>query len=69
MKVVLQQISSVNADFFEKAQKRLDNLTKPQGSLGRLEEFAGRLVAITENTMPELGQEGGFHLCRRPRGC
>jgi nicotinate-nucleotide--dimethylbenzimidazole phosphoribosyltransferase len=57
MKETLQKISPVRSDFFEKAQKRLDNLTKPQGSLGRLEEFAGRLVAITENTMPELGKK------------
>lgn len=60
MKETLQKISPVNSAFFEKAQKRLDNLTKPQGSLGRLEEFAGRLVAITENEMPELGKKVVF---------
>ncbi|MEK7237956.1 MAG: nicotinate-nucleotide--dimethylbenzimidazole phosphoribosyltransferase, partial [Nitrospirota bacterium] len=42
------------------AQKRLDNLTKPQGSLGRLEEFARRVVAITENLMPELDKKAIF---------
>jgi nicotinate-nucleotide--dimethylbenzimidazole phosphoribosyltransferase len=68
MKETLKKISSVNTVFFEKAQSRLDNLTKPQGSLGRLEEFAGRLVAITENTMPELGKKVVFTL-RRPRSC
>lgn len=31
------------------AQRRLDSLTKPPGSLGRLEEFAKRLAAIAEN--------------------
>jgi len=60
MKETLQKISHVNTDFFEKAQSRLDNLTKPQGSLGRLEEFARRLVAITENIMPELGKKVVF---------
>lgn len=60
MRETLQKISSVNSVFFEKAQKRLDNLTKPQGSLGRLEEFAGRLVAITENDMPELDKKVVF---------
>lgn len=60
MKETLQKISPVNTDFFGKAQKRLDNLTKPQGSLGRLEEFAGRLVAITENEMPELDKKVVF---------
>jgi len=60
MKETLQKISPLNSDFFERAQKRLDNLTKPQGSLGRLEEFAGRIVAITENDMPELEKKVVF---------
>ncbi|MBI4684411.1 MAG: nicotinate-nucleotide--dimethylbenzimidazole phosphoribosyltransferase [Nitrospirae bacterium] len=51
------QIASINGKFNELAQKRLDNLTKPLGSLGRLEEFAKRLVAITENTMPVLDKK------------
>ncbi len=47
-------IPAVKTELLEAAQKRLDNLTKPQGSLGRLEEFARRLVAITGNEMPPL---------------
>jgi nicotinate-nucleotide--dimethylbenzimidazole phosphoribosyltransferase len=50
-------IGPVRALFAEEAQKRLDNLTKPPGSLGRLEEFAKRIVAITENTMPALDRK------------
>jgi len=50
----IKRITPVKIEFAEKAQKHLDNLTKPQGSLGRLEEFAKRLVAITENAMPVL---------------
>ena len=57
MKGMIEKIVSVNGDFLERAQKRLDNLTKPLGSLGRLEEFARRLVAITENTMPVLDKK------------
>ncbi|HLF87052.1 MAG TPA: nicotinate-nucleotide--dimethylbenzimidazole phosphoribosyltransferase [Nitrospiria bacterium] len=45
-------IGSIDGHWYSIAQKRLDNLTKPPGSLGRLEEFARRLVAITGNTMP-----------------
>jgi nicotinate-nucleotide--dimethylbenzimidazole phosphoribosyltransferase len=56
----LDKILPVNSSFHEIAQKRLDNLTKPQGSLGRLEEFAGRLVAITENPMPVLDKKVVF---------
>lgn len=48
----LKNIKTINKEWYDLAQNRLDNLTKPQGSLGRLEEFAKRLVAITENTMP-----------------
>ncbi len=57
MHEILKKITPVKIDFTEKAQKRLDNLTKPQGSLGRLEEFAGKLVAITESTMPVLDKK------------
>ncbi len=56
-KKTLNRILPIDISFYDKAQKRLDNLTKPQGSLGRLEEFAKRLVAITENTMPELDRK------------
>lgn len=38
----------------EKTQRRLDNLTKPQGSLGRLEELAKQVVEITGNDVPPL---------------
>ncbi len=57
MQKTLKNITPVKSEFTERAQKRLDNLTKPRGSLGRLEEFAKRLVAITENTMPELDKK------------
>jgi nicotinate-nucleotide--dimethylbenzimidazole phosphoribosyltransferase len=53
----IKKILPVRSEFTEKAQKRLDSLTKPQGSLGRLEEFAKRIVAITENTMPVLNKK------------
>jgi nicotinate-nucleotide--dimethylbenzimidazole phosphoribosyltransferase len=53
----IKRITPVNPAFAEKARKRLDNLTKPRGSLGMLEEFAERLVAITENTMPVLDKK------------
>jgi nicotinate-nucleotide--dimethylbenzimidazole phosphoribosyltransferase len=51
------RISEVNGALAEEAQKRLDNLTKPQGSLGRLEEFARRIVAITGDMMPVLDRK------------
>ena len=36
------------------ARRRLDQLTKPPGSLGRLEELAVRLAAITGTCPPPL---------------
>jgi nicotinate-nucleotide--dimethylbenzimidazole phosphoribosyltransferase len=39
------------------AQRRLDSLTKPQGSLGLLEDMARRLVEITGNAMPSVGRK------------
>ena len=53
----ISRIKAVRTEFIEKAEKRLDNLTKPKGSLGRLEEFAKRLVAITEDVMPVLDKK------------
>lgn len=57
---IVLQIPVVNEKFYELAQQRLNNLTKPPGSLGRLEEFARRLVAITENIMPKLDKKVVF---------
>lgn len=54
---IRSKISRVNSALCEEAQKRLDNLTKPQGSLGRLEEFARRVVAITGDKMPVLDKK------------
>ncbi len=36
------------------ARARLDSLTKPRGSLGRLEELAARVVVITGELMPRI---------------
>ena len=54
---VLSNIQPVNQKFYKTAQMRLDNLTKPPGSLGRLEEFAKRLVAITGTIMPAVDKK------------
>lgn len=59
---VVAGIKKVEAGLLEKAQKRLDNLTKPRGSLGRLEEIARRVVAITGKDKPALKQKVIFTL-------
>jgi nicotinate-nucleotide--dimethylbenzimidazole phosphoribosyltransferase len=53
-------IPEIDEQWYAVAQKRLDNLTKPPGSLGRLEEFARRLVAITGNKTPILDKKVVF---------
>ena len=54
LKSTIQTIEPIDKGLLEKTQKRLDNLTKPHGSLGRLEELAKRIVAITRREIPEL---------------
>ena len=48
----IKKIQPLNPKFFSLAQQRLDCLTKPPGSLGRLEALAAQYVAITENLTP-----------------
>jgi nicotinate-nucleotide--dimethylbenzimidazole phosphoribosyltransferase len=48
------QIKPLDPEWTARAQERLDFLTKPPGSLGRLEELAARYVAIREEMFPRL---------------
>jgi nicotinate-nucleotide--dimethylbenzimidazole phosphoribosyltransferase len=57
MEKTIAAIKPVDESWYGKARVRLDSLTKPIGSLGRLEEFARRLVAITENEMPVINKK------------
>lgn len=56
----ISRIVPLQEHYFDLAQARLDNLTKPLGSLGRLEEFARTLVAITEQERPSLAKKAIF---------
>ena len=46
LQTALNKISPVPSDALKSAQEHMDSLTKPPGSLGRLEEWAVRYVAI-----------------------
>ena len=48
----LTKIQPVSENWIVKARERLDNLTKPRGSLGFLEDLAARYVAIREEERP-----------------
>src|SRR5512136_412675 len=51
---VLNNIKPVDGARTTMIQRRLDNLTKPQGSLGRLEELARRYCLITGKDKPAI---------------
>lgn len=53
----VSQIKPLDRDIIERAGKRLDNLTKPKGSLGRLEELAKKVAGITEKKAPGLDKK------------
>ncbi len=60
IKEAISKIRPLDKKFFKMARQRLDILTKPLGSLGRLEDFAARIVAIKEDTSPTLGKKVVF---------
>ncbi len=47
----IDNIGSLNEEVMEKAQERLNNLLKPPGSLGKLEDIARQLAGISGNIM------------------
>jgi len=53
----LAAIALVDPALLAQAQAKLDNKTKPLGSLGTLEELARRVCAITGNPAPQVGQK------------
>jgi nicotinate-nucleotide--dimethylbenzimidazole phosphoribosyltransferase len=63
--VVRETIASIPAlspGWHERACLRLNSLTKPLGSLGRLEEIAARLVIIREEEFPDCSNKVIFTL-------
>jgi nicotinate-nucleotide--dimethylbenzimidazole phosphoribosyltransferase len=51
---ILKEIKPVDTSRAAMVQARLDNLTKPQGSLGRLEELAKKYCLITGKDAPSI---------------
>ncbi|HHV58040.1 MAG TPA: nicotinate-nucleotide--dimethylbenzimidazole phosphoribosyltransferase [Firmicutes bacterium] len=49
-----EAIGLLDQEAMAAARRRLDSLTKPQGSLGVLEELAVRLAGITGQALPEV---------------
>jgi nicotinate-nucleotide--dimethylbenzimidazole phosphoribosyltransferase len=57
---LLSRIQTPDPQLLAKAQSRLDRLTKPLGSLGRLEELAARYVTITGELKPNVPRGAVF---------
>jgi len=51
---ILDNIKPPDEALFKKAREQLDKMAIPRGSLGRLEEFAQRIVAITGTLSPQI---------------
>ncbi|KLU58825.1 nicotinate-nucleotide--dimethylbenzimidazole phosphoribosyltransferase [Peptococcaceae bacterium CEB3] len=54
---LLRRIEPLDTKAMAKIQERLDSLTKPQGSLGQLEELALRLGGIQGTAQPQITQK------------
>lgn len=59
---IISKIQPLGEEWFIETQKRLDNLTKPLGSLGQLEEIAKQLVAINGKEKPSVEKKVIFTL-------
>ncbi|MCS6924892.1 MAG: nicotinate-nucleotide--dimethylbenzimidazole phosphoribosyltransferase [Candidatus Binatia bacterium] len=59
----LTRIQPLDRTLADRVQSRLDQLTKPQGSLGRLEELALRYALITGQERPRLQHKVLFVFC------
>jgi nicotinate-nucleotide--dimethylbenzimidazole phosphoribosyltransferase len=58
----INSIQPVSRDFYARAQVALNQLTKPVGSLGRLEELAAQYVAISQELPPGMPKPVVFTL-------
>jgi nicotinate-nucleotide--dimethylbenzimidazole phosphoribosyltransferase len=57
LEATIAQIQPLDTRLTAQAQQHLDRLTKPPGSLGRLEELARRYVTITEQLPPVINRK------------
>jgi len=59
---VVNSIEKIDFSLKDRTQQRLDQLTKPQGSLGKLEDIAKKIVEITREENPPLSKKVIFTL-------
>jgi nicotinate-nucleotide--dimethylbenzimidazole phosphoribosyltransferase len=63
LRQTLNHIRPLDRSLTARVQARLDNLTKPHGSLGRLEELALRCALITGRERPRVDKKVLFICC------
>lgn len=57
---IIDKIDTLDSKAITKAQNRLDSLTKPPGSLGKLEDLAKQISGITATSEPSLEHKAIF---------
>jgi nicotinate-nucleotide--dimethylbenzimidazole phosphoribosyltransferase len=62
LKAFIKEIKPVDAEARDKASKRQDMLTKPQGSLGILEDLSVDVAGMTRQVMPPMTHKTIFTL-------
>lgn len=63
LREVLKSIGPLDEKVMEAVQKRLDSLTKPLGSLGRLEAVVKQMAGVTGNPYPEADRRTIVVMC------
>ena len=57
IKETMEEIRALDEDAMESARARQDTLTKPQHSLGILEDISVKIAGITTDFIPELNDK------------
>lgn len=57
LKEALRNIKSPDESYLEKSRTRIDNLIKPKGSLGKLEDICVKISSIQKNIYPEVDKK------------
>jgi nicotinate-nucleotide--dimethylbenzimidazole phosphoribosyltransferase len=57
LKSTLSKITDLNLESMKRSRTRIDNLVKPVGSLGRLEDLAVQISGITGELFPDLSNK------------
>ncbi|MCX5715544.1 MAG: nicotinate-nucleotide--dimethylbenzimidazole phosphoribosyltransferase, partial [Candidatus Omnitrophica bacterium] len=60
LETTIRKIEPIDKAIMDKAQARLDDLTKPRGSLGKLEDIAKQVVGITGTLTPAFNRKTIF---------